>query len=84
MQVTVTVLVYGREVPIDQVADKKVVAALKDLGKQVEDKLKGVSCKSHNKPPGNVRVHVDDKGNADIRYDSCCEALRTIVANALN
>ena len=79
MHVSVTVQVYGREVPIDQVSDKKVVAALKDLGKQVELKLDGLSCKTHKKPPVNVRVHVDAKGNADIRYDSCCDALKSSV-----
>jgi hypothetical protein len=83
MHVTVTVQVYGREVPIEQVADAKVVAALKDLGKQVQDKLEGLSCTTHEKPPGNVRVHVDANGNADIRYDSCCDALKSRVTTAL-
>ena len=83
MHVSVTIQVHGKEVPIDQVADPSVVAALKDLGRQVETKLGGVSCATHERPPGNVRVHVDATGNADIRYDSCCEALRSSVAKAL-
>ncbi len=83
MHVSVTIQVHGREVPVDKVADPGVVSALKDLGRQVEDKLKDVTCEAHDKAPGNVRVHVDGTGNADIRYDSCCDALKSRVAKAL-
>ncbi len=83
MHVSVTIQVHGREVPVEKVADPGVVNALKDLGRRVEDKLQDVSCDAHNKAPANVRVHVDGSGNADIRYDSCCDDLKSRVAKAL-
>lgn len=83
MQVSVLVEVKGREVPIEKVADKRIVSALQALGQQVEAKLRGVKCKTHGKGPVSVRVHVDARGNADIRYDSCCDALKDSVARAL-
>jgi hypothetical protein len=34
-----------------------------------------VACAVHKKKAQRVRVHFDARGNADLQYDSCCEAL---------
>ncbi len=74
--------VRGKEVPATEVADKKMSAALVQMGSAIGKKLDGVTCPAHGKPPTNVRLHVSASGDGDLRYDSCCEALGKAVARA--
>jgi len=81
--VVVTVSIRGRDVPADKVPDKGVAAALDKIGRDVGRKLAGVHCAEHDKGPTNVRVRVDTNGNADLQYDSCCQALTDAIGRAM-
>lgn len=82
MKVTVMISVRGRDVPATEVADKKMRAALVQMGNTIGKTLEDVKCPTHDKPPTNVRLHVNASGNGDLRYDSCCEELGKAVARA--
>lgn len=83
MKVDVTVVVRGRAVGLDKVADKSLVSALRQMGADVGKKLDKTVCPEHNTPPRDVRIEVNASGNADIRYDSCCAKLKDAVGRAL-
>jgi len=82
MKVDVTLSVRGKDVAAADVADKKVSAALTQMGREIGKKLDGVKCPTHDEPPTNVRLHVSASGDGDLRYDSCCEALAKAVQRA--
>ncbi len=82
MKVEVTLSVRGKDVPADSVPDKKVGAALKQMGDAIGKKLDGVKCPEHDKPPTNVRLAVSASGDGDLRYDSCCNKLAQAVQRA--
>jgi len=83
MLVKITVEVQGKPVPLDRVRDAQVRAALSKLASDIGRKLDTVTCAEHNRGPKDVRVHVGARGDADIKYDSCCERLRGAVGAAL-
>lgn len=83
LHVKVTVSVGARTVPVEEVRDPRVAAGLKSAGRDVGAKLEKVECLTHGKGPTNVRLHFDRQGAADLRYDSCCEALGKAVGAAL-
>ncbi|MBL8610219.1 MAG: hypothetical protein JNL38_22980 [Myxococcales bacterium] len=81
--VKVTVDVQGRAVAADKVADATVRSALTKMGREIGQKLSKVACPEHAKGPTDVRVHVSLSGDADLKYESCCEKLRGEVSRAL-
>ena len=83
VSVSVLVSVRGKDVPLDQVRDPSVVRAFRQLADDVGKKLATVTCAQHKQGPTQVRLAVDHAGNADLRYESCCLALRDAVGKQL-
>jgi hypothetical protein len=83
MDVKVTVTMGGRAISVDDVKDARIAAGLRGAGKEVGQKLAKVKCPVHGNGPTNVRVHFDARGAADLKYDSCCEALGSAVSKTL-
>jgi hypothetical protein len=81
--VKVTVSMGGGKVPVEQVSDRRISAALSAAGREIGTKLANVVCPTHQKTATNVRVHFDKAGNADLQYDSCCEDLGKRIGAAL-
>jgi hypothetical protein len=79
----ITVVLGTRTVSLEQVQDARIASALKTAGQQVARRIDAVLCPVHNKPATNVRIHFDARGNADLRYDSCCEQLGNRIGQAL-
>jgi hypothetical protein len=82
MDVKVTVLQNGREIPLAQARDANVKSALSKVGKEVGTKLEPLRCPVHDKQVTNVRITVGPNG-ADIAYDACCTKLKAEVAKVL-
>jgi hypothetical protein len=82
MEVRVYLNMGGKEVLASDIKVAKVRAGLTDMGRAVAASLAGVQCKEHGRGPKDVRIHVDAKGNGDLRYDSCCAALTALVGKA--
>jgi hypothetical protein len=82
MKVNVTLSVRGKPVAAADLPDKKVSAALAQMGRDLAKKLEGVTCPTHHEPPKNVRLHVSASGDGNLAYDSCCEALGKEVQRA--
>ncbi len=78
-----TLQVRGREVSVDQLQDRSVADTLTKLGREVGEKLDGISCPVHSRGARSVRLHVKESGDADIRYDACCDKLREALGRAL-
>jgi hypothetical protein len=53
------------------------------MGDDLGSKLADVKCPEHDKPVSNVRLHVNAKGDGDLAYDSCCEALGKAVKRVM-
>jgi hypothetical protein len=83
MDVKVTVAMGGRAISVDDVKDARIAAGLRSDGKDVGQKLEKAKCPVHFKGPTNVRIHFDARGAADLKYDSCCEALGAAVSKSL-
>lgn len=83
VQVAVTLQVQGKEVPVDKLRDKSVAETLTKLGAEVGEKMDGIECPEHSRGAQKVRLHVNATGNADIRYDACCDKLRALIGKAL-
>lgn len=83
LAVSVLVSVRGKDVPLDQVRDPAIVKAFRQLANDVGTRLAKVSCPTHKKGPTQVKLVVDKSGNADLRYESCCLALRDAVGRTL-
>lgn len=81
--VKVTVMVGRKATPVDDVRDASVKTALKQAAKDVGTRLATVTCPTHAKGPTNVRLSFDAGGNADLKYDSCCEELGKAVAKVV-
>jgi hypothetical protein len=81
--VKVTVAVGARQVAVDEVKDRRIATAFAAAGKDIGDRLADIKCPAHGKSATNVRVHFDKRGNADLQYDSCCEALGAKIGQAL-
>jgi hypothetical protein len=83
VKLSVSVTVGRRVLPLEQVTDRRIVTALEAVTQELGRKLGQVRCPTHGKPPSNVRVHFDASGSADLQYESCCEALRDVIARTL-
>ena len=83
LSVSVTVALGSRTVPLEQVTDARVSTALRAAGQDVARRLEPIRCPEHHKPASNVRVHFGARGEADLKYDSCCEKLGEAVGKAL-
>jgi hypothetical protein len=83
LSVRVTVMIAGRAVPIEELADARLAGALRNAGQDVAQRLGGIRCPVHQKTATNVRVHFDARGNADLQYESCCETLGSRIGKAL-
>jgi hypothetical protein len=75
LPVDITVGVGARRVSVDELADTRVASALRTAGQDIARRLDGIQCPVHKKKAQRVRVHFDQRGNADLQYDSCCEKL---------
>ena len=82
MDVKVTVLQNGREIPLAQARDPNVRTALSKVSKEVGTKLEPLRCPEHKKQVTNVRITVGPNG-ADIAYDACCAKLKAEVGKVL-
>lgn len=82
LDVKVTVLQNGKEIPLSQARDPNLKSALGKVAKEVGTKLAPVSCPEHAKPVKNVRITVGPNG-ADIAYESCCDKLKDAVGRVL-
>ena len=75
LPVDITVGVGDRRIPVDELADPGLAAALRTAGQDIARRLDGLLCPVHMKKAARVRVHFDPRGDADLQYDSCCEKL---------
>jgi hypothetical protein len=82
MDVRVYLNVRGKDTLAQDIKDAKVRAGLLEMGRTIGNSLRSVTCAEHNSGPKDVRIHIDAKGNGDLRYEACCDALRTAVAKA--
>jgi len=73
----------ARTLPIEQVRDARVATAFSAAGRDIGVKLAKITCPDHGKTANNVRIHFDAGGNADLRYDSCCDALGKKIQSSL-
>jgi len=83
MQVKVTLDVRGRVVALEDVTDDRIAAPFRAMAAQVSAKMASLRCPVHAATATNVRIHVDATGNADLKYESCCEKLGQIIGKAL-
>lgn len=74
--------VRGKDTLAQDIKDAKVKTGLMAMGRTVAGSLAGITCAEHGRGPNDVRIYIDAKGNGDLRYDACCEALRGLVAKA--
>jgi hypothetical protein len=81
--VRITVSVGSRVIPVEQLADARLAAALRSAGQDVARKVEGILCPLHREGARNVRIHFDQRGNADLQYDSCCAKLGERIGAAL-
>jgi hypothetical protein len=81
--VRVTVSVGTRAISIDELADARLASALRSAGQEVARRLQIIACPVHGKTAANVRVHFDQRGGADLQYDSCCEQLGESIGKAM-
>jgi len=83
LPVKVTVTVNGKVAPVDQVKDQRVAVALKQMGRDMGAKLAKITCPEHQRSVTDVRIHVGRNGDADLKYESCCDKLAQAVGRAL-
>jgi hypothetical protein len=83
LPVRITVSVGPRAVPLEQVADPRVSTALRSAAQDVARRLEAIRCPVHRETASNVRIHFDQRGGADLQYDSCCAKLGEQIGKAL-
>jgi hypothetical protein len=81
--VRITVSVGSRSVPVEQLADARLSAALKNAGQDIARRVGAVLCPVHKAAASNVRIHFDQRGSADLQYESCCAKLGERIGSAL-
>lgn len=81
--VRVTVAVAGRAVSVEDLADARVASALRSAAQDIGKRLESIRCPDHEKTATDVRVHFDENGRADLRYESCCEKLGRSIGAAV-
>ncbi len=82
LDVKVTVLQNGKEIPLAQARDANLRSALAKVGKEVGAKLTPILCPEHQQTVSRVRIQVGPNG-ADIAYDACCAKLKEAVGAVL-
>jgi hypothetical protein len=80
----ITVSVGNRTVSIDALRDARLASALESAGRDVARRLEALRCPVHRSVATNVRIHFDERGGADLQYDSCCERLAKRIREALS
>jgi hypothetical protein len=83
LPVSVTLTLGSKTVALEQVTDARISTALRAAGRDVGRRLAPIRCPVHQKTATNVRVHFGARGDADLKYDSCCEKLGEAVGKAL-
>ena len=83
MKVQVTIFLRGRAVPIEDVKDARISAPFRTMASQVQSTLETIRCPDHDKTATDVRIIVDAKGSADLKYESCCPTLGALISKAL-
>jgi GTP cyclohydrolase III len=83
LPVRVSVAVGHQTVPLERVTDARISSALRSAAQDVGRKLSAIRCPVHQKTAVNVRMHFDQRGTADLQYDSCCEKLGQRIGEAL-
>jgi hypothetical protein len=83
VSVSVTVTIGSRTIPLEQVTDARISTALRAAGQDIGRRLETLRCPVHQKTASNIRVHFDTRGNADLKYDSCCAELGAHIGKAL-
>jgi hypothetical protein len=83
LPVSVTIMVGGRAMSVEDIADAGLAATLRSAGQDVARKLAAIRCPVHHETATDVRVQFDAHGRADLRYESCCEKLGKRIGTAL-
>jgi hypothetical protein len=83
LPVQITVAVGSRTVPVDELSSGRLSSALRTAGEDIARRLAAIRCPVHHVTAHNVRVHFDARGNADLKYESCCEGLGHRVGEVL-
>ena len=83
LPVRITVTLGSRNVPVDELSDVRMASAFRTAGQDVARRLEAIVCPVHHKTATSVRVHFDQRGGADLKYDSCCEVLGKKIGDAL-
>ena len=83
VSVAVTVTIGSRTLPLEHVTDARISTAPRAAGQDIGRRLEALRCPVHQKTASNIRVHFDAKGNADLKYDSCCAELGAHIGKAL-
>ena len=83
LPVRVSIAVGSKTVPLEEVTDTRISTALRSAAQNVAQKLGAIRCPVHHKTATNVRIHFDQRGSANLQYDSCCEKLGKRVGEAL-
>jgi hypothetical protein len=83
LSVRVTVMVGGRRVSVEGLADARLASALRSAGQEVARRLAKIECPVHHKTATDLRVHFDAQGSANLQYESCCQKLGHRIATEL-
>lgn len=83
LPVRVTVTLGSRTVPIEEVADARIAGPMRNAAQDVAKRLAAIRCPVHHKAATNVHVHFDQRGAADLRYESCCAKLGEQISRVL-
>jgi hypothetical protein len=83
MNVKVIVTLRGRAVPLDQIKDARISAPFEAMARQVAACLAPIRCPEHGQGATDVRILVDARGAADLKYESCCPKLGALIGEAL-
>lgn len=80
LPVRVTVSVGRKTVELDDVKDPRVAGALRQAGQDVGKRLAKAKCPMHDKGPTQIRLHFDERGAGDLKYESCCAQLGDVIS----
>lgn len=82
LPVRVTLTLGSRTVPIEEVTDGRIAGPMRAAAQDVARRLAVIRCPVHHKTATDVRVHFDQRGAADLRYESCCAKLGERISKA--
>jgi hypothetical protein len=81
-KVEVFATIRGKLTPAREVEDVRVRAGLLDMALGLERTLAPITCTVHKRGARDVRVTLNAKGVADLRYDACCAELQRAITAA--